>query len=161
MPADNQISTLQGALLVSFFALFFYVWGTTNLEGLMNYPFWRDMGALIPNEDFIKLRATHGWKIFPLLVAPLFLLQAVTLALVFLAPPIVPRWALYVILALEAAYMLATVFLEIPIHQQHDKTGYDLALFDRLITIDIWLRKLPRLIEAPFVVFLLWRVVKR
>jgi hypothetical protein len=151
---------LQTALLTAFFALFFYVWGTTNFEGLMNYPVWRDMGAMISNEDFIELRASHGWKIFPLLVAPLSLLQIVTIALIFLAPASTPRWALWIVVALELIYMLATIFLEIPIHLQHDRTGYDRALFDRLITIDIWLRKLPRLVEAPFVVFLLWRALR-
>ena len=45
---------------------------------------------------------------------------------------------------------MATVFIEIPIHRQHENEGYDLALF-----IDVWLRKLPWLIEAPFIIYLL------
>jgi hypothetical protein len=49
-----SVTTTQGALLVSFFGLFFYVWGAANLEGLMNYPFWRDMGPMMTNENFIK-----------------------------------------------------------------------------------------------------------
>src|SRR5262245_24051410 len=151
----------QAALLVGFFALFFYVWGTTNLEGLMNYPFWREMGQMMSNDNFIKLRADHGWKVFPLLVVPLASLQMVTIALVFLAPPSLPRWTLFVILAIELLYMVVTIFFEIPIHRSHDTQGYDLALFDHLIAIDIWLRKLPRLIEAPFVIYLLWRALMR
>ena len=147
MQANTEISSLQGALLVTFFALFFYVWGTTNLEGLMNYPFWRDMGQMISNDNFIKLRADHGWKVFPLLVAPLVLLQVVTIALVVVAPPSLPRSTLFAVLAVELLYMGVTIFLEIPIHRSHDTQGYNLALFHRLITIDIWLRKLPRLIE--------------
>ena len=35
------------------------------------------------------------------------------------------------------------------------------ALFDRLIAIDRWLRKLPCLVEAPLVVYLLWRALAR
>src|SRR5262245_7377737 len=161
MQASQQISTLQAALLVGFFALFFYVWGTTNLEGLLNYPYWREMGQMMSNENFIKLRANHGWKVFPLLVVPLTLLQIVTIALVVLAPSWLPRRALYVVLAVELLYMAVTIFLEIPIHRSHDARGYDVALFDRLIAIDIWLRKLPRLIEAPFVTYLLWRTIVR
>jgi len=160
MPADEQVSILQAVALTAFFALFFYVWGTTNLEGLLNYPFWRDMGGMMTNQDFIKLRAMHGWKVFPLLVAPLLLLQLVVIALVFLRPPGIPLWALLVVLAFEALYMIVTVFFEIPIHRRHDQQGYDLALFDRLIFLDVWLRKLPRLLEAPFVLYLLWRVVR-
>lgn len=161
MQASQQLSTFQAALLVGFFALFFYVWGTTNLEGLMNYPFWRDMGQMMSNDQFIRLRADHGWKVFPLLVVPLTLLQITTVALVFLAPSWLPRWALFVILAIELLYMAVTIFMEIPVHRSHDTRGYDLALFDRLIAIDIWLRKIPRLIEAPIVTYLLWRTVVR
>ena len=161
MQASQQMSTLQAALLVGFFALFFYVWGTTNLEGLFNYPFWRDMGQMMSNEDFIKLRADHGWKVFPLLVVPLTLLQLAIIALVFLGPAWLPPRALYAVLGIELLYMAVTIFLEIPIHRSHDTRGYDLALFDRLIAIDIWLRKLPRLIEAPFVTYLLWRAIVR
>ncbi len=161
MQPNTQVSSLQGGLLVGFFALFFYVWGTTNLEGLMNYPFWREMGQMMSNDDFIRLRADHGWKIFPLLVVPLLLLFIVTIALVFLAPVWLPRWTLLVVLAIELLYMAVTIFLEIPIHRSHETLGYDLALFDRLIAIDIWLRKLPRLIEAPCVVYLLWRALMR
>jgi hypothetical protein len=161
MQASQQLSAFQAALLVGFFALFFYVWGTTNLEGLMNYPFWRDMGQMMSNDQFIRLRADHGWKVFPLLVVPLTLLQITAVALVFLAPSWLPRWALFVILAIELLYMAVTIFLEIPIHRSHDTRGYDLALFDRLIAIDVWLRKIPRLIEAPIVTYLLWRTVVR
>lgn len=152
---------LQTALVVAFFALFFYVWGTTNLEGLFNYPFWRDMGRMISNADFVTLRANHGWKVFPLLVVPLMSLFVVTGALLLLGPPWLPRWALVVVFAFEVVYMAVTIWLEIPIHRRHDTRGYDLASFDRLIAIDIWLRKLPRLIEAPFVVYMLWRAVAR
>src|SRR5262245_29430232 len=154
MQASQQISTLQAALLVGFFALYFYVWGTTNLEGLLNYPYWREMGQMMSNENFIKLRSDQGWKVFPLLVVPLTLLQLATIALVFVGPAWLPRRPLYFVLAIELVYMAVTIFLEIPIHRSHDTRGYDLVLFDRLIAIDIWLRKLPRLLEAPFVTYL-------
>ena len=70
-------------------------------------------------------------------------------------------WALFLVLGIELLYMAVTIFLEIPIHRSHDTRGYDLALFDRLIAIDIWLRKLPRLAQAPAVIYLLWRTVLR
>jgi hypothetical protein len=161
MPQATELTLVQGVLLVMFFGLFFYVWGAANLEGLMNYPFWRDMGPMMTNENFIKLRADHLWKIAPLLVIPFVALVLVTTALAFLAPPFVPRWALVVVLALELVGGVSTIFIQVPIQLQHNAQGYDLATFNRLITTDFWLRKVPRFIEAPFVMFVLWRVLFR
>jgi len=161
MPQATEVTLVQGVLLVMFFGLFFYVWGAANLEGLMNYPFWRDMGQMMTNENFIKLRADHLWKIAPLLVIPFVTLVLVTAALVVLAPPFVPRWALVVVLGLELVGGLSTIFIQVPIQLQHNSTGYDLASFNRLITTDFWLRKAPRFIEAPLVMFVLWRVIFR
>lgn len=157
----GETTILQSALLVAFFGLFFYVWGAANLEGLMNYPFWRDMGAMMTNENFVKLRADHLWKIAPLLVVPFGMLVIVTAVLVFIAPPFVPRWALIVIFALELLAALSTIFIQVPIQLLHNTQGYDLAAFDRLIATDFWLRKVPRFVEAPFVAFVLWRVIVR
>jgi hypothetical protein len=161
VPQPTEFSLVQKAFLIMFFGLFFYVWGAANLEGLLNYPFWRDMGPMMTNEDFIKLRSDHLWKIAPLLVLPVAVLAMVTLSLVFLGPPSIPRWALIAILCLELISVLSTIFIQIPIQFQHNREGYDLASFNRLITTDFWFRKLPRFIEAPFVVFVLWRVISR
>lgn len=161
MTQAKDVNHVQGVLLVSFLSLFFYVWGAANLEGLMNYPFWRDMGPMMTDENFIKLRTDHLWKIAPLLVIPFAALVLVTATLVFVAPPFVPRWALLVILGLELVNVLSTIFIQVPIQLQHNTQGYDLAAFDRLIVTDFWLRKVPRFVEAPFVALILWRTVFR
>lgn len=161
MAQAPDVSIFQGVLLAIFFGLFFYVWGAANLEGLMYYPFWRDMGAMMTNENFIKLRADHLWKIAPLLVVPFGALVLVTATLVFVAPPFVPRWALVVIFDLELVAVLSTIFIQVPIQIQHNRTGYDLAAFERLIVTDFWLRKVPSFVEAPFVVLILWRTIFR
>jgi len=155
------MTKMQGALLVSFFALFFYQWGATNLEGLLNYPFWRDMGRVMANNDFIQLRANHVAKIFPLVVIPFFLALAVTISLVFAAPAFIPRWQLLVVAGLHTAIALSTILLQIPIQAQLSRTGYDAAAFDRLIMTDVVLRKIPAAGEAVFVLLILWRVVMR
>lgn len=161
MPQPTEFSLLQKVLLIIFFGLFFYVWGAANLEGLLNYPFWRDMGPMMTNENFIQLRSDHLWKIAPLLVLPVAVLVIVTISLVFMGPPSIPRWAMIVILCFELTSVLSTIFIQIPIQLQHNTQGHDLASFSRLITTDFWLRKLPRFFEAPFVVFVLWRVISR
>lgn len=158
---QGHVSSFQGVLLVCFFGLFFYVWGAANLEGLMNYPFWRDMGPMMTNENFIKLRADHLWKIVPLLVAPFGLLVLITAALVMWPPPFLSRWVFVAILALELVSVVSTIVIQAPIQILHHSQGYDLAAFERLITTDFWLRKVPRFLEALLVAFVLWRAVVR
>jgi hypothetical protein len=85
----------------------------------------------------------------------------VTATLVFLAPPFVPRWALLVVLGLQLVAGLSTIFIQVPIQLSHTTQGYDIASFNRLITTDFWLRKVLSFIEAPFVAFVLWRVIFR
>ena len=87
-------STLQSVLLLCFACLFFYRFGAANIEGLVNYPFWRDMGPTMSNEDFIRLREVHLWRVYPLLVLPFGLEIVAAVALLGIGHPMVPRWML-------------------------------------------------------------------
>jgi len=152
-------SDLQTVLLVAFFCLFFSVWGAGNLEGWMNYPFWRDMGAMMTNEEFKQLRADHHWKIVPSLVVPYAIFGLVTIALAIAPPPSIPRWAMLIIVALQLVSFTSTVFIQVPIQFHLSTHGYDLAALDRLITTNFWFRHLPHMAQVPLVIYLLWRAV--
>ena len=84
MTRAGQSSRLRPALPLLLFMLFFYRLGASNSEGLLNYPFWGDMGRMMSYENFIWLRTEHLWKIFPLLVAPFGLVIVVTAILAWL-----------------------------------------------------------------------------
>jgi hypothetical protein len=150
---------VRSMLLLLFFALYFYRMGAANVEALLNYPFWRDMGAMMANADFIQLRADHIWKIFPIMVAPIGLLVLVTAALSAMGAPPVPRWVFLGALVLQAIAVVSTLAIQLPIQLRLDTQGYDAAAIDRLIATDLLFRKLPGLIEGVLVVFALWKVI--
>lgn len=144
-----------------FFGLFFYRLGASNIEALLNYPFWRDMGSMMSNDDFIRLRDEHLWKVFPLLVAPIALLVIVTAVLAWTGAPPVPRWVFIGALACQSVMVASTILIQIPIQFELTRSGFDAALLDRLILTDLLLRKLPSLVEAIFVLFGSWAVITR
>jgi len=156
-----EVGTIQAILLVLFFSLFFYRIGAGNLEGLMNYPFWRDMGPLMSQESFKKLRADHLWKIVPLLVAPFIAEIVVTAVVVFVLPAFIPLLTVLAILALQLVGAASTVLIQVPIQIRHNRQGYDRPSFDRLIQTDFWLRKVPSFVQAALTLYVLWLVVAR
>lgn len=148
-------------MLVLFFALYFYRTGAGNLEALFNYPFWRDMGSMMSNEDFMRLRVDHLDKVFPLLVIPVGLMVVVTATLAIVGAPPVPRSIFIGDLALQFVAAVSTVLIQFPIQVQLTRTGFDAAALDRLITTDLWFRRLPSAGEGVLVLIGLWRVVAR
>lgn len=149
----------RSILLLLFFILYFYRLGAANVEALLNYPFWRAMGPMMSNADFIQLRTEHVWKIVPIMVAPIGLLLIVTAALAGLGAPPVPRWTFLGALVLQLVAVASTLAIQLPIQMQLDTSGYDAAAIDRLISTDLQFRKFPSLIEGVFVLFALWRVI--
>jgi hypothetical protein len=152
-------NSTRDALLFAFLALYFYRLGVTSLEGFFNYPFWRDMGPMMSNADFIQLRADHIWKIYILLVVPAGILVLVTAALTVVGAPPVPRWAFVGALVFQLIAVASTVTIQLPIQQQLDVTGYSAAAIERLISTDLLLRKLPSLLEGGLVIVALWKVI--
>ena len=159
MAAESKRYAGRSILLLLFFVLSFYRLGAANVEGLLNYPFWRDMGAMMSNVDFIQLRADHIWKIFPILVLPIGLLFLVTAALAVVGAPPVPRWVFIGAVVLQLVAVISTITIQLPIQTQLDTSGYDPGAIDRLIRTDLLFRKLPSLLATILAVLALWRVI--
>lgn len=153
-------SRLRRVLLLMFFALYFYRFGVTALEGFFNYPFWRDMGPMMSNADFIRLRADHVWKVFILLLGPAILLVLITLTLAIAPVRPLPRWLFAGAFACQVAALISTFSVQLPIQRQLDTTGYDQAIIERLIATDLLFRKVPSVIEGVFVLVALWIVIR-
>ena len=111
MPEVVRSSASKSILLLLFFALYFYRVGAGNMEALLNYPFWRDMGAVMTNDAFIELRQDHLWKVFPLLVVPLAALLIVTALLAWRGSPPVPRWMFVGALACQLVNVASTIVI--------------------------------------------------
>jgi hypothetical protein len=134
------------------FALVFYVMGAAFLEGFVNYRTWHLIGAA----EFKAYHQALTPRVVAFLVAPGFLVIVLTLLLLRWRPPAVPRWGVWLSLALNLVVVIVSVTSQIPIQTEFDRSGMSLTLLDRLILMD-WLRKVPVIINA---ILFLWMMAK-
>jgi hypothetical protein len=125
--------------LVGFVALFFYIWGAANVGGFIHFPFLRDLGpAWTADGNLAKHWEDRMLLDIPILVVPGVLWWLVAVALAANPPEFVPRWPVIAVIGLE---VVSGLFL--------------------FTNVRRWVRKVPRLAEAPLVVFVFWSAISR
>lgn len=134
------------------FALVFYVLGAAFLEGFVNYRTWHLIGAA----EFQAYHQALTPRVVAVLVAPGFLVIVLTVLLLWWRPAAVPRWGIWLSLALHLVTVIVSVTSQIPIQAEFDRSGLSFMLLDRLILMD-WLRKVPGIVNA---VLFLWMMKK-
>jgi hypothetical protein len=153
-------AAIADAIFVAFVFLCLVVGGVTLMQGLVNYPFWRDMGPMMSNEDFLKVREAHYWKIYPLAVYPGTVAGALNVALLFFRPTGVSVWLTAMVLALGLVVGVATIAVEIPYQDILDAKGYDRAAIEALIRTDMMYRKVPGVAAMVLVGVMLWQALR-
>lgn len=154
-------SDLTDVCLVAFLILGWFVSGVTLLQGLGNYPTWLDMGPMMSNEDFLRLRHAHYWLIYPLAVIPGMINLLLNVVLLFLRPAGVSFALLLFALAIGLVIGGATFTIQVPLQDQIDANGYDREVIQRLIDTDLWTRKIPGVFAMASLAVLTWQAVRR
>jgi hypothetical protein len=126
------------------FALVFYGMGAASVESFVNYPTWPLIG---PNE----FRAYHralGPLIIGHMVIPMLVTTILTILLLWFRPASIPRWMVWLALALQVGVWVSTVTIQLPIQGQLSADGLSLPLIDRLRVTSFWLRRVPHIANA-------------
>ena len=126
-------------IFVTAFALVFYGTGAAFIEGFVNYPSW----PLIGSEEFTAYHQFISPRVIRLLVAPLLLGTAFTIAMLWARLAAIPAWAAWVAIAAQVVVWVATVTIQLPIQFQLNEHEVSAALVDRLIETNFWLRRIP------------------
>ena len=147
--------------LTTWLILGWFVSGVTLLQSWGNYPSWLDMGPMMSNDNFMRLREAHYWIIYPLAVLPGMVGLALNVVLVVLRPHGISRRLLLAVLALSLVIAVATFTVQIPLQDQIDANGYDRNVIQRLIDTDLWTRKIPGLIWMAVFAGITWQAVLR
>ena len=137
------------------FALVFYALGAGYIESFVNYRTWHLIGAA----EFTAYHHDLGPRIIAFLVIPVFSIAIFTLALIWLRPPPIPRWSLFVSLALTLMIIIVSVAVQIPIQMQLHDNGLSLPLLDKLIQTD-WIRKIAATANAILFMWMMTRVLR-
>ncbi len=142
---------------IVFLAAFTLVWygtGAAFIESFVNYPSWQ----LIGQTEFRTYHQFISPRVLAYLVAPMALSTVCTLLLLWSRPPALPRWAVWVALALQAGSWVSTAAIQIPIQIALSSGGQDLALLERLITTNFWYRRVPMAINSGLFIWMAFRV---
>ena len=138
------------------FALVFYVLGAAFVEGFVNYRTWHLVGA----GEFRAYHQAITPRIVAFLVVPAFLTMVLTFALLWWRPSPIPRWSVWLSLALNLVAAIVSITSQVPIQSEFDRTGLSLQLLDRLILMD-WLRKVPISINAILFLWMMSKILRR
>ena len=123
------------------FTLVFYGMGASFVESFVNYPTWR----LIGENEFAAYHQALSPLIVGFMVVPLLITTILTMLLGWFKPAPLPRWAIWLAVALQLIVWLSTIAIQLPIQWQLSRDGLSLPLIDRLIFTNWWLRKVPQI----------------
>jgi hypothetical protein len=155
MKMQASSKTSVWLFLISF-VLVFYGLGASFVESFVNYPTWRLIGA---NEFLAYHHALTplivGYMVIPMVIGTLF-----TISLIWFRPAPIPRWAIWLSIVLQFAIWISTVFVQLPIQFQLGADGLSLPLIDRLIFTNLWLRKVPSVINALLFIWMMSLMLK-
>ena len=139
-------------IFVIAFALVFYGNGAGFIESFVNYSSWH----LIGTSEFLAYHHFISPRIWAFLVAPALLGTVFTIGMLWARPAAIPAWAVWAAIATQSVVWIATATIQIPIQFQLSEHGLSVALIDRLIETNFWLRRIPYAISAGL---FLWMAV--
>lgn len=126
------------------FALVFYGMGAASVETFVNYPTWPLIGA----NEFPAFHRALSPLIIGYMVIPLLIATMLTTLLLWSRPSSIPRWMIWLALALQLATWVSTVTIQLPIQGQLSAEGLSLPLIDRLRVTSLWFRRVPHTANA-------------
>ncbi len=120
-------------LICLFFTL--YNTGVIWVLQLNHYPLYAKVGQ----REFRDYMASHNGRILFPIVMPGIVAFISSLLLLWQRPVEIPSWSVWLVIALNAATLLSTVFVQGPAHNALARDGYSETLIRRVITTN-WLR---------------------
>jgi hypothetical protein len=146
-------STKHSALLFTVtFALMFYGVGASFVESFVNYPTWR----LIGPAEFLAYHRALGPLVIGYMVIPMIIATVLTVLLLWFRPPGIPRWAIWLSVALQMLVWISTAAIQLPIQFELSSSGLSLPAVDRLIFTNLWFRKVPQFINTLLFLWMMY-----
>ncbi len=157
MSAVRGSSPASVWLFLVTFVLVFYGMGAAFVESFVNYPTWRLIGAA----EFQAYHQALSPLIIGYMVIPVFLAIPLTAMLLWKRPLQIPKWAIWLALAMQLVAAVSSVFVQIPIQVQLSSEGLSLELIDRLIFTNFWLRRVPMLLNSILFFWMMTLLLRR
>ena len=153
MQASTNKSTW---LFLATFILIFYGMGAASVESFVNYPTWPLVGA----NEFRSFHLALGRLLVPFMVIPMLVATVLTMLLLWLKPAPIPRWVLWLSLALQLVTWVSTAAIQLPIQFELSTNGLSLPLIERLIFTSLWLRRVPHILNAGLFIWMMYLLLR-
>ena len=137
------------------FALIFYSNGAAFIEGFVNYPSWRLIGA----NEFLGYHHFIAPRVIGLLVAPALTATLLTIAMLRWRPPAIPVWSVWVAIGLQLVVWTSTAAIQIPMQVQFSGSGFSEETLTNLIVSNFWLRRIPMGLTAALFVWMMHKTI--
>jgi hypothetical protein len=151
MQIINKSSPVSIWLFLVTFSLVFYGMGASFVESFVNYPTWKAVGP----SEFRSYHQALSSLIVPFMVIPLIVTTILTALLLRFRPTAIPRWAIWVSLGLQIIIWISTLTIQLPIQFALSRDGLSIPEIERLITTNLWFRKIPGVINAALFFWLM------
>ena len=151
-----MVESLKRLLVMSVFALRFYVAGASFIESFVNYPTWKLIGA----NEFQTYHHMLSQRIIRLMVLSWLVEIVFTVLLIWFRPCVIPRSAVAAALTLNLIALISTIFIQIPLQTELGENGLSLDAIDKLIRTDP-IRWIPLIIKAMVYLWMMSLVVKQ
>jgi hypothetical protein len=139
------------------FALVFYGLGAASVESFVNYPTWPLIGA----NEFRAYHRALGPLIIGYMVIPLLVATALTVLLLWVRPPSIPGWIVWLAVGLQLIVWVSTFTVQLPIQGQLSADGLSLPLIERLRVTSFWFRRVPHTANAFLFLWMMSMLLRR
>ncbi len=147
---------LKNILTVFYFIFNIYAFGGGVMQGVMNYPAWKIIGAA----EFPAFHQSVDSRIFLFFVPIVFLSVPVSILMIWFGHPAISRKLLLAMAFINLFIFVVTVTLAIPIQVQLAQTK-SIELIDKLIFYDRYLRIIPGLIGTILTFTMLHQILRK
>jgi hypothetical protein len=131
------------------FSLVLYGTGAAFIESFVNYSSWH----LVGGAEFAQFHQFITPRVLAYLVVPMVLGTLFSVLLLWFRPAVIPLWAVWVTVALQAVVWMSTAMIQVPIQVQLSADGLSIPLIERLIETNFWFRRVPYAVCA---ILFLW-----
>ena len=143
-------------VFITAFALVFYTTGAGFIESFVNYSSWH----LIGESEFTAYHRFISPRVLMFLVVPAVLGTVFNVLMLWFRPQTIPRWSVWLSIALQAVVWISSATIQIPIQVQLSAKGLSIPLIERLIQTNLLLRRIPYGIIALLFVWMMIRTLR-
>jgi uncharacterized membrane protein (DUF485 family) len=151
MPVNYNTTSTKWALLIYSILTLRHFGIALMLQFIVNPQFAN------VHENFLLYTKTYNGLMIWVGYLPSVLMLLSAISMIWLAPPIFPKWAVYVSVVLGMISVVTTLWVMMPIYNQWAITGYDSAQNQYLLSQTLYFQIIPSALQVVVLISFLYK----